>query len=92
MNIGEIKTAVDAGQRVHWSNETYLVHRDNLGQYLITYVPNGSTIGLTCRSGHRLNGAEAEFFVSDPDRGAAGEKGKVARATTEDSQSGAGTG
>ena len=38
--------------------------KDGLGQYLITYVPNGSCIGLTDRSGHRLNGKETEFFVA----------------------------
>jgi hypothetical protein len=47
MNMAEIKSAVDAGRTVHIANEGYLVHRDELGQYLITYLPNGSTIGLT---------------------------------------------
>ncbi len=52
MNVAEIKLAVDAGKSVHWANEGgYRVHRDGLGQYLITFVPNGSTIGLTDRSG-----------------------------------------
>ena len=64
MNIAEIKAAVDGGQTVHWANVGYLVYRDNLGQYLITFFPNGSTIGLTDRTGHRLNGAEADFFIS----------------------------
>ena len=61
MNVTQIKAAVDAGKSVHWANEGYRVHRDTLGQYLITYVSNGSTIGLTDRSGRRLNGAEADF-------------------------------
>ncbi len=65
MNIAEIKAAMDAGRKVHWANAGYLVHRDSLGQYLITYVPNGSTIGLTDRSGQRLNGDEEDFFISD---------------------------
>lgn len=69
MNIAEIKSAVDAGQSVHWTNEGYRVHRDALGQYLITYLPNGSSIGLTDRSGTKLNGDEASFFVSRPDLG-----------------------
>lgn len=63
MTLSEIKAAVDAGQPVCWANEAYRVHKDQLGQYLITYLPNGSTIGLTDRSGQRLNGAEAAFFV-----------------------------
>ena len=63
MTLDEIKAAVDAGQTVHWVNTGYVVHKDRLGQYLITYVPNGSCIGLTDRGGHRLNGKEAEFFI-----------------------------
>ncbi len=69
MNIAEIKSAVVAGHSVHWSHEGYRVHKDGLGQYLITYLPNGSSIGLTDRSGSKLNGDEASFFVSRPDLG-----------------------
>ncbi len=47
MNISEIKTAVDAGRSVRWSNEGYVVRKDRLGQYLIVFEPNGSAIGLT---------------------------------------------
>ena len=64
MTLDEIKAAVDAGQTVHWVNTGYVVHKDRLSQYLITYVPNGSCIGLTDREGHRLNGKEAEFFIA----------------------------
>ena len=64
MTLDEIKAAVDAGKSVHWSNEGYLVHKDVLGQYLITFLPNGSTIGLTNATGDRLNGKEHEFFIS----------------------------
>ena len=64
MTLDEIKAAVDAGQTVHWANTGYVVHKDRLGQYLITYVPNGSCIGLTDRGGHLLNEKEAEFFVA----------------------------
>ncbi len=63
MTLGDIKAAVDAGQIVHWANTSYVVHKDRLGQYLITYLPNGSCIGLTDREGHRLNGKETEFFI-----------------------------
>ncbi|WCE68744.1 hypothetical protein PL335_17470 (plasmid) [Sulfitobacter faviae] len=64
MTLDDIKAAVDAGQTVHWANTGYVVHKDRLGQYLITYVPNGSCIGLTDRGGHQLNGKEAEFFIA----------------------------
>ncbi|MCD1628201.1 hypothetical protein K7H22_19635 [Seohaeicola saemankumensis] len=70
MTLDEIKAAVDAGQTVHWANTGYVVHKDRLGQYLITYLPNGSCIGLTDRSGHRLNGKETEFFIARSDNGA----------------------
>ncbi len=69
MTLDQIKSAVDAGKSVHWSNEGYLVHRDALGQYLITFQPNAHSIGLTDRSETRLNGAEDAFFVSRPDLG-----------------------
>ena len=55
MNIAEIKTAADAGKSVHWSNEGYVVRKDTLGQYLIVFEPGGSAIGLTDRSGGRLD-------------------------------------
>jgi hypothetical protein len=64
MTLDDIKAAVDAGQTVHWANTGYVVHKDRLGQYLISFLPNGSCIGLTDREGHRLNGKEAEFFVA----------------------------
>jgi len=37
-------------------NRGYLVHKDVLGQYQITYRHGGSTIGLTDQSGEKLNG------------------------------------
>ena len=54
MTLDDIKAAVDAGQTVHWANTSYIVHKDRLGQYLITYVPNGSCIGLTASCGTKL--------------------------------------
>ena len=67
--VEEIKAAIDAGRTVHWANTGYRVQKDSLGQYLITFEPNGSTIGLTDRSGQRLNGEEAEFFIAGPEGG-----------------------
>ena len=64
MTLDDIKAAVDAGQTVHWANTGYVVYKDRLGQYLISFLPNGSCIGLTDREGHRLNGKEAEFFIA----------------------------
>jgi hypothetical protein len=65
MTLEDIKSAVDAGDRVHWVNRGYVVTRDDLGQYLITYTRNGSAIGLTSRDGTRLNGEPDEFFVGE---------------------------
>ena len=69
MTLDEIKAAVDAG-RPCIGDTGYIVHKDRLGQYLITYVPNGSCIGLTDRSGQRLNGKKTEFFIARSEDGA----------------------
>ena len=92
MTIDEIKAAVDAGKPVHWANEGYRVHRDGLGQYLVTFALNGSTIGLTDRSGRHLNGAETDFFISEPDHVAAARQGREVREATSDTPSGVGQG
>lgn len=78
MTIEEIKAAVDVGKPVHWANSAYLVHKDKLGQYLITYLPNDSTIGLTDQSGRRLNGAEADFFILGPSDDGRAKRGRAA--------------
>lgn len=65
MTLEEIKAVVDAGNRVHWVNSGYVVTRDRLGQYLITFTRNGSAIGLVSRDGTRLNGKPNEFFISE---------------------------
>lgn len=65
MTLEEIKAAVDAGDRVHWASRGYVVTRDDLGQYLITFMRNGSAIGLTSRDGTRLNGEPDEFFIEE---------------------------
>ncbi len=70
MTLDEIKAADDAGQIVHWANTGYVVHQDRLGQYLISFLPNGSCIGLTDREGHRLKGKAAEFFIARSEDGA----------------------
>ena len=65
MTLEDIKAALDAGNRVHWVNSGYVVTRDDLGQYLITFTLSGSAIGLTSRDGTRLNGQPDEFFVEE---------------------------
>lgn len=68
MNIADIKEAIDNGKTVHWCHTGYVVHKDNLGQYLITFPANGSSIGLTNAAGNRLNGQEKDFYVSGVDQ------------------------
>lgn len=61
MNANEIKTAIDQGKKVFWSNNTYEVIKDNKNQYLIK---NGDyCIGLTWADGTTLNGKEEDFYI-----------------------------
>ena len=66
MTLNEIKAAIDAGRQVRWGNDGYEVIKDNLGQYLIVYRPNGYTIGLAWRDGVTLNGKEEDFYIKKP--------------------------
>lgn len=65
MTLQEIKTAVDAGQTVHWANSRYQVIKDSLGQYLIGCDighPRETYWGLTHQDGVTLNGTPEQFF------------------------------
>jgi hypothetical protein len=62
MTVQEIKTAVDNGKTVHWSNELYTVIKDKIGQYLIVCT-NGYCIGLTWMDNTTLNGKEQDFYI-----------------------------
>jgi len=64
MKLEEIKSAVDRGQSVKWSNKLYDVIKDSLGQYLIVCCSNQYTIGLTHTDGKTLNGRPSEFYIS----------------------------
>lgn len=64
MTLEDIKKAVNSGLKVHWKNPGYVVTKDSLGQYQITFIPNQSTIGLTNKAEDKLNGQPDEFFVS----------------------------
>jgi hypothetical protein len=66
MNLQEIKTAVDAGKSVHWSNDSYDVIKDKYGHYFINCSLNDNTIGLTWQDGTTLNGKESEFYLEEP--------------------------
>ncbi len=62
-DLNEVKLAVDAGEKVYWSNENYLVHKDMFGQYLITFRPwskNPGSVGL-----FHLNGTDTDYNASE---------------------------
>lgn len=66
MTLNEIKAAIDNGRDVRWKNDAYHVYRDTFypsGEYLITFEPNGHTIGLTHRDGVTLNGEPGDFYI-----------------------------
>ena len=64
MKLEEIKSAVDRGQSVKWTNKLYDVIKDSLGRYLIICSSNQYTIGLTHTDGKTLNGRSSEFYIS----------------------------
>jgi hypothetical protein len=64
MSLAEIKAAVEAGQTVHWANEGYVVVKDRIGQFLIVFTSNKSTIGLTWKDGVTLNGESEQFYIA----------------------------
>ena len=66
MNLAEIKSVIDNGKKVYWSNTAYQVIKDKIGQYLIGYDIGGRSenyIGLTWQNGTTLNGKETDFFI-----------------------------
>lgn len=65
MTLDQIKQAVQQGKTVHWSNESYIVVKDNHNQWLIVYCAStkADAIGLTWRDGVTLNGKEDDFYV-----------------------------
>ena len=64
MTLQEIKDAVERGDRVIWSNESYVVKKDTLGQWHIVCELNDNCIGLTWKDGVTLNGKPSEFRIS----------------------------
>lgn len=64
MTLEEIKSAVDAGKTVHWVNDGYVVVKDCLGRYLITFPANGYCCGLTDQDGKMVD-SELEFFIDE---------------------------
>lgn len=65
MTLEEIKSAVDAGKTVHWSNERYIVVKDAYGEYYITDKHNGFTNGLVRRDTGKMVDKEEDFYVGE---------------------------
>lgn len=65
MTTHEIKTAVDQGRTVHWSQPNYIVAKDTYGEYYIKCTTNNSCIGLTWADGVTLNGNEEDFYINE---------------------------
>lgn len=61
--IRKIKQLVDNGVQVYSWNTGYVVHKDSIGQYLITFVSNGYTVGLCHKDESQLNGSDFFYFV-----------------------------
>jgi hypothetical protein len=62
MTLDEIKTAVNEGLTVCWGNDGYRVICDSIGQWMITFLPNGHCFHLTNRTG-KLECKEADFYI-----------------------------
>lgn len=56
---------VDAGKAVRWQNDRYRVYCDCLGQYLITFQSNGSTVGLTNKAGELTDKSESFYIAGE---------------------------
>lgn len=71
MTLAEIQTAVRAGRRVFWKNQGYEVKlhilRSGAEQWLVTYAPNGHSVGLTHIDGVTLAEKPDDFFTVDTD-------------------------
>lgn len=66
--LQEVKDAIDAGKDVRCFNDSYKAFKDNIGQYLIEYTPNGHTVGLTGRAGSQfvnILNSNPPYYVKD---------------------------
>ena len=67
MELAAIKSAVLAGDTVHWASSAYVVTHagdDADRGFSIVFTLNGSAVGLTWRDGVTMNGDAADFYVA----------------------------
>lgn len=55
MTREEFIQAMDDGLAVRWSNDGYHCYKSNYGEYLVTFEPNGHTIGIFHKDGIGMN-------------------------------------
>lgn len=69
MTLEEIKQAVLSGKTVHWSNHSYKVEIDYVGEGcpFVICSDDGRFIALTWSDGVTLNGKEDDFYVAVSD-------------------------
>lgn len=65
MTLQEIKDALKAGKRVHWSHKGYVVEKDGFDHYHIICLHNDYCVGLTWLDGVTMNGKEEDFFIGE---------------------------
>ena len=68
MELAEVKTAVLAGETVHWASSAYVVTHagdDAHRGFCIVCIHNDSAIGLTWRDGVTMNGDVEDFYVAE---------------------------
>jgi hypothetical protein len=61
VTLDEIKSAVEAGETVHWASTSYRVIKDSIGRWLVKCDINNHCVGLTHRDG-TLSDEERMFF------------------------------
>jgi hypothetical protein len=74
MTLEEIKSAVESGKTVHWSNGLYVVIKDGIGQWLVKCTSNNCCCGLTWRDGVTMNGKPEQFYVAGDSPNVAAER------------------
>ena len=67
MTLDQIKSAVEAGEKVYWSNPSYEVIKDKKGQWMVCHT-NGYCVGLTHADGVTMDYKGEDFFIGlNPD-------------------------
>ena len=66
MTLAEIKAAINAGKKVHWASDFYVVEKHGKGdkeQWLVRCTYNDSCVGLTWADG-TLNDSPFMYYIA----------------------------